>query len=142
MTLKRTPLRPSQKAIPRYTRLPRSHKPIRARKADPERRRFAKHRCKPFTDSLKGLPCCVSGESVWRYAIVDPAHIKTRGSGGDDLYNTLPLVRHLHEEQHRIGWPRFEKKYGIDRVALAHAYTERWLATEDGQAWQAEQGKP
>lgn len=38
----------------------------------------------------------------------DPAHIKSRGAGGDDLpWNTMPLCRGCHVLQHTIGWRAF-----------------------------------
>lgn len=142
--MKRSPLPPRKKY------LARSQKPIPPRRKDPAKRAFAKHRCKPFTDWLKTLPCCVTGKRTgeWHYFFfwegypdpcvrihVDPAHLKTRKTGGDDLYNCIPLARHLHDEQHAIGWPAFEKRYGIDRHALAKQYADEWLATTEGMAW-------
>ena len=146
--MKRTPLPPRTKYPPRST------KRIRSRKKDPAKRRFAKHRCQEYLDWLKTEACCITGarggqwvktytpegdfcDLVW--VIVDPAHLdKARSLGGDDLWNALPLARHLHEEQTRIRWPAFAKKYGIDRQAIAREHTERWLATPDGKRWLAE----
>lgn len=42
----------------------------------------------------------------------DPCHIKTRGSGGDDVEsNLIPMCRQHHTEQGQIGWVRFCAKY-------------------------------
>lgn len=42
----------------------------------------------------------------------DPAHIKSKGSGGDDVpENLMPLCRIHHTEQHKIGWYRFALKH-------------------------------
>lgn len=42
----------------------------------------------------------------------DPAHIKSKGSGGDDIWwNLIPLCRRHHVEQHKIGWQSMSKKY-------------------------------
>jgi len=42
----------------------------------------------------------------------DPAHIKSRGSGGDDLpENLFPLCRIHHTEQGQIGIATFTMKY-------------------------------
>lgn len=138
---RRTPVRPSTKPLKR-SELPRARTRIRSRKADPTKRRFAKHRCDPFRDWLKTQQCPVSGfyTDDWRdtgndfmaRVIVDPAHTRPRSLGADDLYECIPLARHLHDEQERIGWPRFEKKYGIDRKALAKKYADEWLATPEG----------
>lgn len=50
------------------------------------------------------LPCVRCGKPPPN----DPAHIKSKGSGGDDIDdNLLPLCRECHRYQHWIGWPRF-----------------------------------
>lgn len=64
---------------------------------------------------------------MWRYAVIDPAHVRARGAGGCDLYNALSLAHHLHEEQHHIGLKSFEAKYGVDLLAIAHRQTEEFL---------------
>lgn len=125
----------------RKTRLKSSRKPIPPRKADPSKRRFAKRRCRPFLGWLKTEPCCVTGKrtgemgyhispggSEWGVIVhVDPAHVKPRSLGGDDLWNALPLARHLHNEQE--GHTKtFEKKYGVNLLAIAAEYTARFLA--------------
>ena len=64
--------------------------------------------------------CCISGESR-----PDPAHIKTKGSGGDDIpENLVPLARRFHTEQHTIGWRRFREKYG-DKIMTWAEITAR-----------------
>jgi hypothetical protein len=146
--MKRTPLRPGQPPK-RKTELKRSRKPIPKRRKDPSKRAWAKHRCKPFTDWLKTQACCITGKRTWDWTCpsptqtwafqvhVDPAHVIKRSRGSDDLYNCIPLARHLHDEQEGKN-AAFEAKYGVNLTELARQYTERWLATSDGQAWQAE----
>ena len=42
----------------------------------------------------------------------DPAHIKSRGAGGDDSYdNVLALCRRHHHEQHQHGHAHMVEKY-------------------------------
>lgn len=148
--MRRTPLRPSLTPIPRRTRLKRSTKPIPKRRKDPAKRAFAEHRCKPFTDWLKTQACCITGRHtgayVWyepvrgrgglAYVRVDPAHVIKRSRGSDDLYNCIPLARHLHDEQEGHN-AEFEAKYGVNLTELAREYTERWLATPEGEEWRA-----
>jgi hypothetical protein len=146
--MKRTPLRPGQPPK-RKTELKRSRKPIPKRRKDPSKRAWAKHRCKPYTDWLKTQACCLTGRVTgewawmgfgwdpWEYVHVDPAHVIKRSRGSDDLYNCIPLARHLHNEQEAKN-AEFEAKYGRDLKALAREYTKRWLATPDGQAWLVE----
>lgn len=51
-------------------------------------------------------PCVVCG------ARSDAAHIKSVGSGGDDVEsNLLSICRRHHQEQHSVGWTRFIKRY-------------------------------
>ena len=131
----------------RKTELKRSGTPMRAKKADKSKRRFAKLRCEPFLEALRGMACAISGKrdgNSWlatdghlHWSFVHAAHVKSRGAGGGDLYNALPLHGYLHAEQHLIGIKSFEKKYGVDLLGLAHVYTERWLETDEGQAWAA-----
>lgn len=58
----------------------------------------------------------------------DPAHIKTRGSGGDDTYNNvMPLCRKHHTEQGQIGWKKMSVKYravDLDLVSKGWAFDE------------------
>lgn len=42
----------------------------------------------------------------------DPAHIKTKGSGGDDIEeNLMPLCRKHHSEQHQCGVVTFARRH-------------------------------
>lgn len=51
----------------------------------------------------------------------DPAHVKTRGSGGGDfLFNILPLCRRCHTAQGSYGWKKFALKYPSVLFALYH----------------------
>lgn len=49
----------------------------------------------------------------------DPAHIKSRGAGGDDVeWNLMPLCRAHHQEQHKVGWFMLSMKYVEIKFAL------------------------
>ena len=59
--------------------------------------------------------------------IMDPAHGPVNGfgsKGGDD--GAICLCRTHHREQHAIGWPAFETKYGIGRAAIAAQHYARF----------------
>lgn len=155
--MKRTkPLPRPTKPIARHAPPKRSTRPIAARKKDPAARRWAKHRCDPYLDWLTTEPCCVTGLRTGQWwpqrqnrkpagptgltpvrIHVDPAHVRARGPGHDDLWNALPLAHHLHDEQHTRGAKTFWQKYGLDPVSIAREYTDRWLATDAGQMWLA-----
>ena len=77
-----------------------------------------------YLDYLKTMPCTINGWFCWMR--VDPAHGPVNGmrsKGGDD--GAISLCRFHHEEQHRIGWPAFEAKYGFSREVEAKVF---WAA--------------
>ena len=65
-----------------------------------------------------------------RQHLIDPAHgpVNGRGSKGPDN-EAIPLCRYHHEEQHRLGWPAFESKYGFSREKEAAAHYAAFLLT-------------
>lgn len=75
----------------------------------PRHRRFVRSRI-----------CCVPNCDIG--AVIDFAHVKTRGAGGHDCYG-VSLCRIHHAEQHAIGVDTFQRKYGIDLWALAAEFT-------------------
>lgn len=115
-------MKPRSGYIKRYTRPPRSTKPIRARKKDPSKRRFAKHRDPTYELYIESLPCLVCGR--WP---VDPAHIKHRSTGGDDRNNLVPLCRTHHKEQEGRT-PEFEARYHIELRYVAILLTAQYEA--------------
>lgn len=45
---------------------------------------------------------------------VDPAHLRSRGSGGgDEATNVIPLCRFCHSEQHQMGLRAFAELNGL-----------------------------
>ena len=67
--------------------------------------------------------CCVPG-CIGRP--IECAHVRRGTDGGVALKPsdgwTISLCRSHHEEQHRIGEPAFEQRYGIDLVSLASTF--------------------
>ena len=59
-----------------------------------------------------------------------PAHLKSKGSGGGEESNLLPLCYECHTEQHKLGWPEFEKRNEINAAQIAakfaRLFKERW----------------
>jgi 5-methylcytosine-specific restriction endonuclease McrA len=52
-------------------------------------------------DQVKRLRCA----GCAKYPPSDPAHIRSVGAGGDDVWdNLLPLCRECHNLQHSAGW--------------------------------------
>lgn len=73
------------------------------------------------------LPCMVAyateGHQIVRASDCDPMHGPVNGvsSKGADA-EAMPGCRPHHIEQHRIGWPAFEAKYGFDRQKESAAW--------------------
>lgn len=65
----------------------------------------------------------------------DPMHGPVNGTsqkGPDD--RAIPGCRSHHEEQHAIGWPAFEAKYGFSREAEAKVWYTAWTLVRESQA--------
>lgn len=94
-------------------------------------RRVSVLRCRPYLDWLQErrcVACILKPRGFAERAFVDPAHgpVNGRSSKGADN-EAIPLCRHHHDEQHRIGWPAFASKYGIDRAQIAAEHYARYL---------------
>lgn len=66
------------------------------------------------------LPCLVCDRAPEANASgqSDPAHVVSRGAGGKDRGNVVPLCRKHHMRQHAVGWRRFllERGYPADHA--------------------------
>ena len=124
------------------TPMPRPAKPMARTRLQPKRtktRRVAVLRDRGYLDWLKRQKCAV-GNAVHRRAVqlrygCDPAHGPSNGTGSkgpDD--GAIPLCRHHHNEQHQIGWPAFEAKYGFSREAEAIVYYQTYLIDKEHRA--------
>lgn len=80
----------------------------------PKPRRF---RSEGNLKRTRDMPCTACGKPPPS----DPAHVKSRGSGGGDhLFNLLPLCRKCHSTSHSFGWYKFARKYPAVCFALYH----------------------
>lgn len=62
---------------------------------------------RPLLDTFHAMNCVVCGRRG-----CDPAHIVSRGAGGDDVeLNLMALCRKHHVEQHSIGWNKMSEKH-------------------------------
>ena len=62
-------------------------------------------------------------------ARVIAAHVGSRGHGSPDEGNMVPLDWHVHEFQHAIGWPAFEKRLRLaPRREIAAEFERRYMA--------------
>jgi hypothetical protein len=58
----------------------------------------------------------------------DPAHVRSRGAGGGDWANVVPMCRAHHSEQHAKGVAQFEADHKLDLAKEAAAIA---LAVKD-----------
>jgi hypothetical protein len=72
---------------------------------------------------IRSLPCLVCGSM----RNVEAAHFPgLRGMAQKRSdFETGPLCRVHHQEQHRIGWPRFIQTYGLDIRAILEELREK-----------------
>lgn len=99
-------------------------------------------RCPAFLKWLRGRECYLvrTGGCVGR---ICAAHFDPWGDKGMSTkvsdWASLPLCDGIgshHEEQHRMGWPAFQKKYGFDGRDIVTAYWLEWLDhTPMGRSW-------
>lgn len=93
------------------------HTEAREERAPKVKRRSPKH-----CDFVRDHECCVEGCPG---RPIEVMHVRNGTDGGTGLKPsdrwTIPGCRAHHEEQHRIGEPSFERKYGLDMKDLARA---------------------
>ena len=66
------------------------------------------------------MPCAACGKAPPS----DPAHVRSRGAGGLDHANVVPLCRKCHIEQGGAGIKTFQARHGIDMKAIAEEIAE------------------
>lgn len=106
----------------RRSPLKRGTKPIK-RKGKP---RFKAGRNEAFRGWVRRHPCAIDVDFLCMVSASECAHVRTRGSGGQDLGNCVPLCSKHHAEQHRIGIKSFEAKYGVNLVAIASSLAAQY----------------
>lgn len=130
----------------RRSLLPRSTKPIarnvrpKARRSKPRRGPMRNPDYLAFLRERRCVVCLIEqngygitkGDEAWcgRFGCgrVEAAHGPVNGmrsKGPDD--GALPLGARHHREQHAIGWPAFEAKYGFSREKEAVAHRALYL---------------
>jgi hypothetical protein len=112
---------PQRKTPPRRSPLKSSRKPIRVRKADPSKRRFAKHRDHSYAAWIASLPCILkrhpAGHRCW--GDVQCCHVKARATGGSDRGNCFPACAGAHQLQHTLGIVSWQELFGLDLASVA-----------------------
>lgn len=123
----------------------RSFSPIAKPKVKPQKKRFAARRDPKYTAWVRQQKCALNtfprkgfirnSSITWHMCTgaIQVAHVQSRGAGGSDRGNVVPLCLGAHHEQHSIGTKSFEAQWGINLKQEA----ERLLALyirEHGQA--------
>ncbi len=78
----------------------------------------------PCSRMARLLECVVPSCRVGWPRKLEAAHVRSRGAGGLDRANVVGLCWCHHREQHQIGWPAFEKRYGLDALVAAGLIAE------------------
>lgn len=91
-----------------------------------------------YREWIRKYPCpvCIRQGTLYSfidpfYRTIDPHHIKTRGSGGDDPANIVPLCRRHHDELHRMGTPAFELAFDLNLRVYALLLWQTWNRLPD-----------
>lgn len=90
--------------------------------------RFPKRRNADYRRWVGTMPCIVAG---CRNYPSDPAHVRSKGAGGDDVGNLVPLCHAHHEEQHRIGIVSFSDRYRLNLSYRAETLARLYSHKED-----------
>ncbi len=83
-------------------------------------------------------PCVITGKAT--FGEIHAAHITSRGAGGDDFLNVIPLHHEIHRFQHDQGWDKVYGRYSLTGAQLCQkaAHTlKTWLIQCDALIRQA-----
>jgi hypothetical protein len=90
-------------------------------------------RDEPYREYIRSLPCLVAGKPGHQCrGVTECAHIRSKGAGGSDRGNTVPLCSRAHSEQHAMGIRSFQQATGLDLAALATQLEARWALRDFG----------
>lgn len=113
-----------KRSAPLKRRKPLARGPTRL-KARKTPKAFHKRRDPAYQAWIRTQPCIIAPhdpthiQMFGAWFAVDAAHVKSRGAGGDDRGNLVPLCHFHHMEQHERGIKSFQARWGIDLAAEA-----------------------
>lgn len=81
-------------------------------------RRFPKGAAPAYLAWIRTLPCTVNANYCGGYP-TEAAHVKSKGAGGADEGNTIPLCSWHHLEQHNEGIRTFATRHNLNLAAVA-----------------------
>lgn len=97
-----------------------------------------------YQDWIRARPCAVASPPMHDWLMgdiptpyscwgrIEAAHVISRGAGGQDAGNLLPLCTTHHREQHAIGIRSFEAKHAVSLRATAERL---WRDYQGEGAW-------
>lgn len=98
----------------------------------------------PYHKFTQTLECWVAKSSPIKHVcrrldpdrpLIDGHHDRTRGAGGLDYGNELPLCQWMHHEIHQLGRKKFEERFRVS-VTAGLAWTKAmWHAANDKVVW-------
>ena len=104
--------------------------------------RFGHRRDPQYAAWIRTQPCLLEGhhggtQEDWHrcWGRVQVCHVKSRGAGGNDHGNIIPLCAAAHDEQHRMGIRSFAQRWG---VVLADEAERLWRTYVEAGAPRAE----
>jgi len=96
-------------------------------------------RCPAHLQFVRGFVCSIYGKHECD-GKSEAAHVRTGTDGGTGMKPgdnwAIPLCGGAHREQHQIGEPAFERRYGIDMKAIARRL---WGLSKAGARYRREQ---
>lgn len=112
------------------------------KKRNPERggHRFQGREIPELRAFVSRLPCLLYGADVGTrcYGATENAHVVSRGAGGEDFDNLVPLCHRHHMQSHFIGQKSFERLNGLRLAPVARKVTAKWL--KESASFLAERG--
>lgn len=110
------------------------------------RSRFPKRRSPKYCAWIRSHPCLLAERipgwidgDIGCGGRVECAHVISRGAGGHDVANTVPLCTRHHRQSHRIGQRTFEKMYDVSLELKALVFGAR--QPPDLHLWREQQGE-
>lgn len=96
------------------------------KKPEGKRERFLRNAVPELREFVRSRPCVLESLHECR-GPVEVAHVKSRGSGGPDYDNVVPLCMEHHRELHRIGRKSWEFKHQFRLPPVARLITAAYL---------------
>ena len=103
--------------LERRTRI-KTRTPIKPRNAKRGGHRFPKLVDEPYREWIRAKSCLLAGVKPC-LGVTEADHVKTRGAGGADRGNLVPLCTGHHRIKHLWGRKSFEQAFGLDLADIA-----------------------